>query len=83
MLRTYGKDFLEHVHFAAPALGQSNERDFAHHADEWDYQPFADALPAIPCDGRISIKTFCRGEAAPQLTQALAVMHTVFQKKKG
>ena len=80
ILLEYGRDYLAHVHFANPAIGLPNERNYPEQAAEWDYQPFAAALQAIPYDGRISVEAFCRHDVYQQLAHSLAVMKTIFRK---
>ena len=59
VVRKYGKEFLRHVHFANPKLGAEDERTYPASLDEWEYQPFLDAVKDCGYDGRISIEAYC------------------------
>jgi D-psicose/D-tagatose/L-ribulose 3-epimerase len=73
IMREYGKEFLRHIHFANPKLGAKDERTYPAALDEWDYQPFIDAVKACGYDGRISLEAYCSDfeEQAPKALQFL------------
>ena len=50
--------YLQHAHFANPALGTEKERSFPQCADEWDYEPFFACLKNAGYSERLSLEAY-------------------------